>query len=407
MSETINKQKTIERFTESTKNINEKPLIKSFQSEGTSTLQNSLDSRINLSLNNINSIHLNKDKNSNKEVKNNKSKDSDNLKVYQKENLKDYFYKNDSKNKEDIDEKFDMKNIDKLFLQRKRLMKNSEILLQKKIIRKIAKRYLDKEAELGSDNEEHDDIVKKVYNSDSDEDKEEDKLADVEGLIDNNIKEDYLQNKKYFDDMLEKDHEEVLKVIEGPKKRIVKEAPTQIILDDNTLSLKIRMERMSDINYMKEEDELNNEENKFKSLEAKLKELKKQYKEDEMNDEIKEMIENNNHKIIKEINKITGQQNKDFKEHLNENKEILKNVIIRNNNKGDTNNSNTENDNNGNEIIIKGNGAGSLNNKKFKPFGFKKLLNNKNSLLNHIQKEKINNKYNTKSKISFHNNCNF
>ena len=62
--------------------------------------------------------------------------------------------------------------------------------------------------------------------------------------------------------MLEKDHEEVLKVIEGPKKRIVKELPKKIMLDDNGLSLKVRMERMNDINNLRDEEDKNNEEGK-------------------------------------------------------------------------------------------------------------------------------------------------
>ena len=42
-------------------------------------------------------------------------------------------------------------------------------------------------------------------------------------------------------------------------------------------------------------------------------------------------------------------------------------------------------------MVIKGNGAASLANKKFKPFfGMGKLGNSKNSLLSHIKKEKNN-----------------
>ena len=131
----------------------------------------------------------------------------------------------------------------------------------------MAKNYFDKEAELGSDNEEHDDIIKKVYHSDSDSEREEDKNAkDIEDLIDNEENDNFDQNEKYFDDMLEKDHEEVLKVIEGPKKRIVKELPKKIMLDDNGLSLKVRMERMNDINNLRDEEDKNNEEYQFKNL---------------------------------------------------------------------------------------------------------------------------------------------
>ena len=297
-----------------------------------------------------------------------------------------------------------LEKFENLFLQKKRLMKKSDIVLKNKLLKKLAKNYFDKEAELGSDNEEHDEVVKNVYHSDSDSEKENDKNAnDIENLIDNDEKEDYVQNKKFFDDMIERDHEEILQVIEGPKKRIVKEAPKKIVIDDNGLSLKVRMERMNDINMLKEEEDENNEEYKFKNIESKLRQLKKQYNEDEINEEIKEMIELNNNKLMKQINIMTGQQNKSFKQHLEENKEILKNVI-----QNDEEDSKKKDDNK-NGIIVKGNGAAKLGNKKFRPFfGMGKFGNCKNSLLNHIKKEKnsnVNNSngnLNQKGATSFH-----
>ena len=59
---------------------------------------------------------------------------------------------------------------------------------------------------------------------------------------------------------------------------------------------------MNDLNILRQEEDENNEEYQFTSLEKKIKELKKQFNEDEMNEEIKEMIENNNNKIMKQIN---------------------------------------------------------------------------------------------------------
>ena len=176
----------------------------------------------------------------------------------------------------DLENEENYQKYEKLFLEKKRLMKKSDIILKKKLLRKIAKNYIEKEAELGSDNEDHDDVVKKIYHSDSDSEKENDKNAkDIENLIDNEVNDSFDQNEKFFDDMLEKDHEEILKVIEGPKKRITKEIPKKIMLDDNGLSLKVRMERMSDLNNLREEEDENNEEYQFKNLENKLKELKK------------------------------------------------------------------------------------------------------------------------------------
>ena len=350
---------------------------------------------------------------SDKKVSNNKINQQPNLnnfiqKAYAKEdeeinNNKDKFDYN-IKKLNDYDNEENYQKYEKLFLEKKRLMKKSDIILKKKLLRKIARNYVEKEAELGSDNEEHDDIVKKVYHSDSDSEKENDKNAqDIENLIDNEENDSFDQNQKYFDDMLEKDHEEVLKVIEGPKKRIIKEVPKKIMLDENGLSLKVRMERMSDLNNLRDEEDENNEEYQFKNLENKLKELKKRENEEEMNEEIKEMIESNNNKLIKQINIITGQQNKRFKQHMQENEAILKNVIM--NEDEDSLNKKKEN----NDMVIKGNGAASLANKKFKPFfGMGKFGNGKNSLLNHIKKEKINSNenFNKKNSASIQSNLN-
>ena len=350
---------------------------------------------------------------SDKKVSNNKVNQQPNLnnfiqKVYVKEdeeinNNKDKFDYN-IKKLNDYDNEENYQKYEKLFLEKKRLMKKSDIILKKKLLRKIARNYVEKEAELGSDNEEHDDIVKKVYHSDSDSEKENDKNAqDIENLIDNEENDSFDQNQKYFDDMLEKDHEEVLKVIEGPKKRIIKEVPKKIMLDENGLSLKVRMERMSDLNNLRDEEDENNEEYQFKNLENKLKELKKRENEEEMNEEIKEMIESNNNKLIKQINIITGQQNKRFKQHMQENEAILKNVIM--NEDEDSLNKKKVN----NDMVIKGNGAASLANKKFKPFfGMGKFGNGKNSLLNHIKKEKINSNenFNKKNSASIQSNLN-
>ena len=66
-----------------------------------------------------------------------------------------------------------------------------------------------------------------------------------------------------------------------------------------------------------------------------------------------------------------------------------------------------------NEIIVKGNGAAKLGNKKFRPFcGMGNFGNCKNSLLNHIKKEKNGNSNNLSEKVnikqrsttSFHSN---
>ena len=379
----------------------DKNIPKSFQSEGASTIQNSGDYTKELLLNSSKPKQENKQKTLNNFFKTNNS--NSNLKNHTEEILllEEKEEKINRKKNEEEEKKKNLEKIENLFLSKKRLMKKSDIILKNKLLKKMAKNYFDKEAELGSDNEDHDDLIKKVYHSDSDSEKENDKNAkDIDNLIDNEEKENYVQNKKFFDDMLEKDHDEILQVIEGPKKRIVKELPKKIMIEDNGLSLKVRMERMNDMNLLREEEEENNE---FKNIENRLKELKKEANEEEMNEELREMREINNNKIMKQISIMTGQQNKRFKEHLQQNKEILKNVI---NNDEDM----IKKEENKNEIIVKGNGAAKLGNKKFIPFcGMGKFGNCKNSLLNYIKKEKSSNpdlNINGKKQYStsFHNN---
>ena len=420
MSE-ISQEKNIQKDNQnspSSRPSTEKTTSKSFQSEAISTIQNSADYSkdflSNSNLNILNSSFPSKSKNKEnipqqKTLNNFVIDDKINKNKNKKNNIKQSAKGEDKEKKINAKKEENQENLEKfenLFLQKKRLMKKSDIVLKNKLLKKLAKSYFDKEAELVYDNEEHDEVVKKVYHSDSDSEKENDKNAnDIENLIDNEEKEDYVQNKKFFDDMIERDHEEILQVIEGPKKRIVKEAPKKIVIDDNGLSLKVRMERMNDMNLLKEEEDENNEEYKFKNIESKLRQLKKQYNEDETKEEIKEMIELNNNKLMKQINIMTGQQNKSFKQHLEENKEILKNVI-----QNDEEDSSKKEDNK-NGIIVKGNGAAKLGNKKLRPFcGMGKFGNCKNSLLSHIKKEKnsnVNNSngnLNQKSTTSFHSN---
>ena len=386
----------------------EKTIPKSFPSEGISSTQNTVDYTKELLLNTSKPKKENISQQkfiNNFFQKNSTNKNENTIKNNIEESIIIKEEKEEINNNSDEEKKKNLEKIENLFLSKKRLMKKSDVILKNKLLKKIAKNFFDKEADLGSDNEEHDDIIKKVYHSDSDSEKENDRNAkDIENLIDNDEKENYVQNKKFFDDMLEKDHEEIMQVIEGPKKRIIKEVPKKIMIEDNGLSLKVRMERMNDMNMLREEEDENNDEYKFKNLENKLKELKRQHHEDEMNEELKEMIEINNNKIMKQISIMT-QQSKRFKEHLQQNKEILKNVI---NNDEDT----AIKDEKKNEIIVKGNGAAKLGNKKFRPFcGMGKFGNCKNSLLNYIKKEKnsdpnsnLNSTGNLKNhRVSFHN----
>ena len=208
------------------------------------------------------------------------------------------------------------------FLGHKRLIKKSDLILQKQITKKLAKHYFDKEAELGSDNEEHDNIIKKVYNSDSDLEKNED-IGNIEDLIDDknilNSLNNEEQKEKFITDMFIKDREEVLKVIEGPQRRIINNK-IEKKFDDNDLPLKLRIERMKN-EYLDDEDDI--EENNFQSIVSRLKKLKKQFKEDNANEDLKAIFISYQNMALKKIEKINKTNKNELKKRMKEDNKIL------------------------------------------------------------------------------------
>lgn len=224
--------------------------------------------------------------------------------------------------------KIDIKNFDKIYLQRKRLMKTREIIQQKKFLGKIAKTYfIEKEAELGSDNEEHDDVVKKLT-SDDEYDEKNDKI-DIPNLInDEKIDEKLLRNEinkeKFIDDMLIKDKEEIKKVIEGPQER--KSIDEEMMaFNDEELPLKLRLEKMLNKNY---EEDKENDKLTFTSIMKNFKNLKKQLQNEENNDELKDALENYEMNAIKKIREIQKINQNEIKNRIKENESILENVLI-------------------------------------------------------------------------------
>ena len=169
------------------------------------------------------------------------------------------------------------------FIGHKRLIKKSSILYHKKLRKKIAKNYFDKEAELGSDNEEHDNIIKKTYNNSSsyfDSENEEENLEDL--IDDNNILYNNNEQKnKFIEDMLIKDKEDILKVIEGKtkEKNFIKKN------NDDILPLKIRIERM------KNNKEFDNDKLNFKSIFSKVNKFEKEFEEND-NEELIDAFNN-------------------------------------------------------------------------------------------------------------------
>ena len=217
------------------------------------------------------------------------------------EKLLDFQEKNDEDNEKKINKtkKEKKDNMNFKLLGHKRLIRKSDLILQKQITKKIAKSYFDKEAELGSDNEEHDNIVKKVYNSDSDLEKQEDE-GYIEDLIDDkniiNSFDNKEQNEKYITDMFIQDKEEVLKVIEGPQRKIQKIEKQKF--DESDLPLKLRIERMNN-EHIGEDDEI--EEMNFKSLISKVKKIRKQFKEDNANEDLKAILKSYQDSALKKI----------------------------------------------------------------------------------------------------------
>ena len=277
------------------------------------------------------------------------------------------------------------------FLGHKRLIKKSDLILQKQITKKLAKHYFDKEAELGSDNEEHDNIIKKVYNSDSDLEKNED-IGNIEDLIDDknilNSLNNEEQKEKFITDMFIKDREEVLKVIEGPQRRIINNK-IEKKFDDNDLPLKLRIERMKN-EYLDDEDDI--EENNFQSIVSRLKKLKKQFKEDNANEDLKAIFISYQNMALKKIEKINKTNKNELKKRMMEDNKILENVVLLN--KKETQNKSEKKNNN---LFIKGNGI-NKDNKINHSYKIGSFMNSTNSFLRNYQNNQKGNNSNNNIK---------
>lgn len=263
------------------------------------------------------------------------------------------------------------KSTENTFISKKRLIKKREIIKEKKKVKKIATSFFDNEAELGSDNEEHDDVIKKINSSDE-ESSDSEKI--IEGLInDNEVKKnEEKQSEKYFDDMLDQDKEEIKKVIDGPQRRTIETKKQYLEIEEGDLPLKIRIERMVNEKYGEDE------EISFKSLATKIKKLKKQAGEEQSNEEIQEALNHYHIQAWKKASKLAGVPQKEFKDRIKEDDNILKNVV----------NLNKKSclDKNKKSVLSKGNGSIT----KAPPrnsMRFGMHLNNKNSVLRSLKVE--------------------
>ena len=201
------------------------------------------------------------------------------------------------------------------FISHKRLIKRKDILRKREIRKNFVKKYFDDEAELGSDNEEHDNIIKNI-NSDSDTENDDGFLEDL--IDDKSISSYNEQNDKFINDMFIKDNEEILKVIQGKikRKKIIEKK-----YNDNELPLKIRIERMKNMN--------NDFEIKKFNLKFFNKKIKEEFGEND-NEELKDAFNDYKENTIRQIEKVNNLKIKELKERMKENNKILENIIILN-----------------------------------------------------------------------------
>ena len=308
------------------------------------------------------------------------------------------------------------------FLGLKRLRKKAEIVKEKERIKKMGQNFFEKEAELGSDNEDHDDNVKKIDSDDDEKENENNELdKDLEGLINDSDQENISEiedlKEKYFEDMLQKDKEDIKKVIKGPEQRRKKFAKKEFY-DNTDLPLSERMKKF------KQENGEGDMEIYFSDLlfNSRNKQNKESIINGEMlenqDDELKQMIELHHNNQIKKFSDHSKMYQKVLLDRKKENEKILENVIDLNksntnntNNKKDSNTNNNNNINNDkekekqNSFFIKGNFS-LANDKEIKStiseknVKFGSIFNPKNSFL-HAMK---NDKYYIKSEFEDGNN---
>lgn len=225
------------------------------------------------------------------------------------------------------------------FLGLKRLRKRAQIIKEEQEAKKIAASLFENEAELGSDNEEHDDLVKQINkNEERDEDNSEldNDLKDLindEALQDHEYNEDDLQDK-FFEDMLKKDREDIKRVIKGPneqKKKLMRKE----LFDSSDLPLSERIKKF------KSENE-GNSDFFFSDLLFKSKTSNSSFKEEneyqhntgatnlvghDADDELKTMLEQHQNNRVKKFSDESKLYKKILISRRQENEKILENVI--------------------------------------------------------------------------------
>lgn len=215
----------------------------------------------------------------------------------------------------------------------KKLKKKSQIIFEQKIKKKISfASYFDVEAELGSDDENHDDHVKSIKDEDEENDQDEKLNQDLKDLIDENEIEydEATLQAKFFSDMLDRDRQEIKKVILGPERNLLNaKRQRNIVVKDgeefDDLPLQMRLSQYKSTSNDENENEFS-EDLLFKgyfNLEKKLSNCENE----EQAEELKEVLQEYQNKCIKKLSEYNNEDKKILNERIKENEKILENVI--------------------------------------------------------------------------------
>lgn len=219
------------------------------------------------------------------------------------------------------------------FKSKSKLLKVSEKIQIEKENKKIAKfrknEFVDSEAELGSDKEEHDDVIKRIQDVDEDDsDNQEDDLPDLidktEEIIEGN---DEIQ-KKFFNEMMDQDKKEIKQVINGPierQKRLRSNIDKLPDTEDDYLALNMRIKK-----FKSSSTEEKNDPGFMVNFLSIQKQFEEEINDDNQDEELSKMVKTYENNMIKKIAEKSVNIDDIIELRNKENDKILENVVIRN-----------------------------------------------------------------------------
>jgi len=331
------------------------------------------------------------------------------------ENIKKFFLKqSNTNNQENICENNDTSkvignssNTDDIlaFTRLKKLKRRADIIKEKEITKKVSfKQFFETEAELGSDNEDHDDVIKNIKNEEAEEEENQDE--ELKDLINNEeeFSSDEIQ-EKFFSDMLERDREELRKVIDGPQRKTLNRKHLRNegdCLEEDSLPLNMRIKQSKSQENTGEGD-FNLLLKKFGDFEKRLNSTEENHE----NEEYKEMVNLYQQNLIKKFAEKSKNHKTSLMKRIRENEKILENVINLNN--IDVNSSKDKN----NKLFVQGmmsqnkpitdsNNVGTSSHSSHLPHRMKlgTMLNSKNSFLHAMKNDKYYKKLNSSDEVS-------